>query len=340
MSKENSTFLITGGTGSFGMAAVKHLSEIEQAFPEDIKEIRVFSRDETKQNDMKLINPNKKIKYFIGDVRCSDSMYDAMRGVDYVFHSAALKAIPSCEKFPLQATLTNIIGTHNVLEVAHRAGVKKCVILSTDKAVYPVSAMGASKFMAEKIALSDYFFQNDMQVCITRFGNLAGSRGSVIPLFLNQMSRGEPMTLTDPNMTRFMMTIEEAVDLIMWAFLKGKNGHIYIKKSPAATMGDLVKAVQNIFNYYNTKIIGPRCGEKAYEGLITTEESVRTTEHDGYFVVAPDEYTERENGTPYFSNTSQQLSVKELEGFLMTVECVRKAKEVLNVAGIGRLEIL
>ena len=280
------TLLITGGTGSFGNTVLKGFLNTE------IKEIRIFSRDEKKQDDMRKQYNNSKLKFYIGDVRDENSIVDAMRGVDYVFHAAALKQVPSCEFYPMQAVKTNIMGTENVLNAAINAGVKKVICLSTDKAAYPINAMGMSKAMMEKVAIAKgrNLGNHDTTICVTRYGNVMASRGSVIPLFIDQMKSGNPMTLTDPEMTRFMMSLDEAVDLVLFAFEHGKNGDLFIQKSPAATVELLATTMKNLFKKPNheIKVIGTRHGEKLYEVLMTKEEKVRSIDMGGYFRIPAD----------------------------------------------------
>ncbi|MEG0070125.1 MAG: polysaccharide biosynthesis protein [Cetobacterium sp.] len=281
------TLLITGGTGSFGNTVLKGFLNTE------IKEIRIFSRDEKKQDDMRKHYNNPKLKFYIGDVRDYNSVTDAMRGVDYVFHAAALKQVPSCEFYPMQAVKTNIIGTDNVLNAAINAGVKKVICLSTDKAAYPINAMGMSKAMMEKVAIAKgrNLGEHETTICVTRYGNVMASRGSVIPLFIDQMRAGNPMTLTDPEMTRFMMSLDQAVDLVLFAFEHGQNGDLFIQKSPAATVELLATTMKNLFNRPNheVKVIGTRHGEKLYEALMTKEEKVKSIDMGNYYRIPADE---------------------------------------------------
>jgi len=268
---QNKTLLITGGTGSFGNAVM------ERFLNTYIKEIRIFSRDEKKQDDMRKKYNNDKLKFYLGDVRNLDSLKNAMHGVDYIFHAAALKQVPSCEFFPLEAVKTNILGTENVLNAAIDYGVKKVICLSTDKAAYPINAMGISKAMMEKVivAKSKTVTPEKTLICGTRYGNVMASRGSVIPLFIEQIKSGQPLTITDPNMTRFLMSLEEAVELVVFAFQNAEAGDIMVQKSPASTIVDLAQAVKELFNVTNEiKIIGTRHGEKRYETLLTKEEYV------------------------------------------------------------------
>lgn len=286
---EDKTLMITGGTGSFGSTVLEHFQN------SDIGEIRIFSRDEKKQDDMRHMlqarDPEvaKKVKFFIGDVRDSQSIRDAMHGVDYVFHAAALKQVPSCEFFPMEAVKTNIIGTDNVLHAAINEGVEKVVCLSTDKAAYPINAMGTSKAMMEKIIYANA--RNGAgrtTICCTRYGNVMCSRGSVIPLFIDQIENDVPLTLTDPRMTRFLMNLDEAVDLVQFAFEHANPGDLFIQKSPASTIEDLAKAVQSIFGDTGIKVIGTRHGEKLFETLMTQEERLRAEDMGNYFRVHPD----------------------------------------------------
>lgn len=285
------TLMITGGTGSFGHTVLKHF------LTSDIGEIRIFSRDEKKQDDMRhelQINyPNyyEKVKFYIGDVRNLQSVKDAMVGVDFIFHAAALKQVPSCEFYPMEAVRTNVIGTDNVLHAAIEEGVKRVVCLSTDKAAYPINAMGTSKAMMEKIVFANARIsakRNGPVICCTRYGNVMCSRGSVIPLFIEQIKKGLPITITDPNMTRFLMNLDEAVDLVEFAFEHANPGDLFIQKSDASTIGDLAKAVQELFGDTGTNVIGTRHGEKLYETLMTREERLRCEDMGNYFRVFPD----------------------------------------------------
>jgi UDP-glucose 4-epimerase len=283
---KNKVLLITGGTGSFGNAVLRRFLDT------DIKEIRIFSRDEKKQDDMRKLYRNPKIKFYIGDVRSFDSTNTAMRGVDYVFHAAALKQVPSCEFFPIEAVKTNIMGTENVLNAAINNKVKKVICLSTDKAAYPINAMGMSKAMMEKtfIAKSRNLEESETVICGTRYGNVMASRGSVIPLFIDQMKAGNPITITDPNMTRFMMSLDDAVELVLFAFENGHNGDIFVQKAPAATVDVLASALKKLLGYdsHEVKVIGTRHGEKLYETLLTREEMVKAEDLGDYFRVVAD----------------------------------------------------
>ena len=283
---KHKTLLITGGTGSFGNAVCSRFLDT------DIKEIRIFSRDEKKQDDMRKSYHNVKLKFYIGDVRDYNSVFEAMREVDYVFHAAALKQVPSCEFYPLEAVKTNIIGADNVLTAAINAKVKKVIVLSTDKAVYPINAMGISKAMMEKVAAAKTrnLNDNDITICCTRYGNVMASRGSVIPLFIDQIRKDRPITITDPNMTRFMMSLDQAVELVLFAFNKGKNGDIFVQKAPAATIEVLAKSIVRLFKKPNLliKIIGTRHGEKLYETLLTREEMVHAEDMGDYYRIPAD----------------------------------------------------
>lgn len=303
---KNKTLLITGGTGSFGNAVM------ERFLNSDIKEIRIFSRDEKKQDDMRKRYKNDKLKFYIGDVRDINSLKDSMYGVDFVFHAAALKQVPSCEFFPLEAVKTNILGTDNVLTAAIGAGVKKVICLSTDKAAYPINAMGISKAMMEKVfvAKSKTIDPNKTLICGTRYGNVMASRGSVIPLFIEQIKNDQPITITDPKMTRFLMSLEEAVELVIFAFENAKAGDIMVQKSPASTIGDLAIAVKELFNANNDiKIIGTRHGEKLYETLLTKEEYIVAKDMGGFYRVPAD--TRDLNYDKYFVEGDQLLSSEE-----------------------------
>jgi len=324
--------LITGGTGSFGNAV------LERFLTTDIKEIRVFSRDEKKQDDMRVLYQNNKIKFFIGDVRDSSSLNDAMYNVDFVFHAAALKQVPSCEFFPLEAVKTNILGTENVLTAAINAGVKKIICLSTDKAAYPVNAMGISKAMMEKtfVAKSRMVTPDKTLICGTRYGNVMASRGSVIPLFIEQIKNGKPLTVTDPKMTRFMMSLEEAVELVLYAFKNAMNGDIVVQKSPASYIKDLAQALIELFNAQNEiNIIGTRHGEKIYEVLLTKEEAAKAIDMGDFYRIPADNRDLNygkylEEGSPkitltdeYNSNNTKNLSVEEIKEKLLKLNFVK-----------------
>ena len=281
---KNKILLISGGTGSFGGAVLKRF------LTTDIKEIRIFSRDELKQDDMRKFYNNDKLKFYIGDVRDKNSIDDAMRGVDYVFHAAALKQVPSCEFYPMQAVKTNIIGTENLLNSAIAAGVKKVIALSTDKAVYPINAMGISKAMMERVIVAKGRNVKDTMIACTRYGNVMASRGSVIPLFIDQVRNGKPITITDPNMTRFMMSLDDAVDLVLFAFENGKSGDIFVQKAPAATVELLAHTMRKILGApdHEVKTIGTRHGEKLYETLLTKEEMVKAIDMERYYRIPAD----------------------------------------------------
>jgi len=283
---KNKVLLITGGTGSFGNAVLRRFIDT------GIKEIRIFSRDEKKQDDMRKHYNNDKLKFYLGDVRDRSSVKDAMRGVDYVFHAAALKQVPSCEFYPMQAVNTNVLGTENVLEEAIDAGVKKVIVLSTDKAVYPINAMGISKAMMERVAVAKSRNLDDAQtmIAVTRYGNVMASRGSVIPLFIDQIREGKEITITDPAMTRFMMSLDQAVELVLFAFEYGRNGDIFVQKAPAATIELLAHTLKNMLNRpeHEIKIIGTRHGEKLYETLLTKEEMVKAEDMGEYYRIPAD----------------------------------------------------
>jgi UDP-glucose 4-epimerase len=303
---KDKTLLITGGTGSFGNAV------LDRFLNTNIGEIRIFSRDEKKQDDMRRAYHNDKIKYYIGDVRDLASVMNAMHGVDYLFHAAALKQVPSCEFFPLEAVKTNVLGTENVLTAAIEYGVKKCICLSTDKAAYPINSMGISKALMEKIvaAKSRTVAPEKTTICVTRYGNVMASRGSVIPLFVQQIKSGEPLTVTDPNMTRYLMSIEEAVELVIYAFQHAQAGDIVVQKSPASTVGDLAEAIRQIFDpEHEIKIIGTRHGEKVYETLLTKEEYFKARDMGNYFRVPAD--NRDLNYDNYFIQGNEQLSTTD-----------------------------
>ncbi|PLT31784.1 polysaccharide biosynthesis protein [Peribacillus deserti] len=336
---KNKTLLITGGTGSFGNAVMKRFLDT------DIKEIRIFSRDEKKQDDMRKLYKNDKLKFYIGDVRDLASVKNAMHGVDYIFHAAALKQVPSCEFFPLEAVKTNVMGTDNVLTAAIEYGIQKVICLSTDKAAYPINAMGISKAMMEKVfvAKSKTVDPNKTLICGTRYGNVMASRGSVIPLFIDQIKSGQPLTVTDPTMTRFLMSLEDAVELVVFAFQNAQAGDIMVQKSPASTIGDLAQAVKEIFDVDNQiKVIGTRHGEKHYETLLTKEEYVvaedmggfyrvpsdqRDLNYDKYFVDGDSRLSTLEE---YHSSNTQILTVKEIKEKLLELDYVQSALKEWN----------
>lgn len=325
--------LITGGTGSFGHAVMKRFLHT------DLKEIRIFSRDEKKQDDMRKLYKNDKLKFYIGDVRDPGSIKDAMRGVDYVFHAAALKQVPSCEFFPMEAVKTNIVGTDNVLNSAIEAGVKKVICLSTDKAAYPINAMGISKAMMEKVFISKSrtVLPEKTVICGTRYGNVMASRGSVIPLFVEQIKTGVPITITDPNMTRFLMSLEEAVELVVFAFQHANSGDIMVQKSPASTINDLVIALKRLFQSNNeVRIIGTRHGEKLYETLLTKEEHLVAEDLGGYYRVPADSrdlnyekyfnigIEDIQSQSDYNSHNTKRLTIEEIEKKLLTLEFIQE----------------
>ena len=294
---KNKILLITGGTGSFGNAVLRNFLDT------DIREIRIFSRDELKQDDMRKKYNNDKLKFYIGDVRDINSLDDAIRGVNFIFHAAALKQVPSCEFYPMQAVQTNVIGTENVLNMAIKHVVEKVIVLSTDKAVYPINAMGISKAMMEKVAVAKARnLGKETTICCTRYGNVMASRGSVIPLFIKQIRDGKDITITDPNMTRFMMSLDDAVDLVLFAFKNGKNGDIFVQKAPAATIELLAHTLKNLLNRskHIIKIIGTRHGEKLYETLLTREEMVTAVEMNNYYRIPSD--TRDLNYSQYFED--------------------------------------
>ena len=301
---KNKTLLITGGTGSFGNAVLSRFINI------DIKEVRIFSRDEKKQHDMRNYYNHSKLKFYIGDVRDPKSIDSAMRGVDYVFHAAALKQVPSCEFFPLEATKTNVFGTQNVIDAAVANNVEKVICLSTDKAAYPINAMGISKALMEKVAIaaSREIVNNKTVVCLTRYGNVMASRGSVIPLFIEQIKNGKPLTITDPKMTRFLMTLDDAVDLVLFAFKNGNQGDLFVNKSPAATIENLAESIKQLFSPNHTiNIIGTRHGEKLYETLCTREEMLKAEDMGNFFRIPSD--NRDLNYNRYFSEGEDKISI-------------------------------
>ncbi|UXU55349.1 polysaccharide biosynthesis protein [Staphylococcus agnetis] len=341
---KDKTILITGGTGSFGQAVVDRFLET------DIKEIRVFSRDEKKQDDLRKQYNNPKLKFYLGDVRDSLSVETATRGVDFVFHAAALKQVPSCEFFPIEAVKTNILGTENVIQAAIRENVKKVICLSTDKAAYPINAMGISKAMMEKVfvAKSRNVDANETLICGTRYGNVMASRGSVIPLFIDKIKNGEPLTVTDPDMTRFLMSLEEAVELVIHAFKHAHTGDIMVQKAPASTVGDLAQALLELFNADNEiKIIGTRHGEKKAETLLTREEYAQSEDMGDYFRVPADardlnydKYYEKGShkiteAYEYNSDNTHQLSIEEIKEKLLTLAYVRNEIAAVQKARKG-----
>lgn len=331
---KDKTLLITGGTGSFGNAVLKRFLD------SDIKEIRIFSRDEKKQDDMRHQLQNPKVKFYIGDVRDKRSVDAAMAGVDYVFHAAALKQVPSCEFFPMQAVRTNVIGTENVLDSAVQHGVKNVVVLSTDKAAYPINAMGISKAMMEKVATAKgrQLGENaQTTICCTRYGNVMASRGSVIPLWVEQIKSGNPITITDPNMTRYMMTLDDAVDLVLYAFEHGKNGDLFVQKAPAATLTVLAEALKKLYHAdTEVKVIGTRHGEKLYETLVTREEMAKSEDMGNYYRIPSDNrdlnydkfFVEGEEKISkiddYHSHNTTQLDVEGMIKLLLKLELIQE----------------
>lgn len=328
-SLQQKTLLITGGTGSFGTAVLNRFLHTDH-----FKEIRIFSRDEKKQDDMRNLYQNDKIKYYIGDVRDYTSVEPAMRGVDFVFHAAALKQVPSCEFFPMQAVKTNVEGTQNVIRAAAYNKVKKVICLSTDKAAYPINAMGISKAMMEKVAVAESRSLTDTVVCITRYGNVMASRGSVIPLFLNQIENGEAITITDPNMTRFLMSLDEAVELVLFAFEHGNPGDLFVNKAPASTIGDLAKAILELKNIQHpVKIIGTRHGEKLYETLCTREEMIKAEDMGDFYRIPAD--NRDLNYAKYFSEGHEILpEVEDYNSHNTERQNIQGVKILLNKLGI------
>jgi UDP-glucose 4-epimerase len=329
---KNKILLVTGGTGSFGSTIIKGLLK------NNLKEIRIFSRDEKKQEDMRLLHNNSKIKFYIGDVRTFESINQAMKGVDYVFHAAALKQVPSCEFFPMEAVRTNILGAENVLNAAIENKVKKVVVLSTDKAVYPINAMGISKAMMERltIAKANLYGNNKTILCATRYGNVMGSRGSVMPLFIDLIKKGKPLTVTDPQMTRFMMSLEDSVNLVLYAFKHAKQGEIFVQKAPAATVADIATVMNEIFGKKEkVKIIGTRQGEKLFESLLSREEMIRAKDMGRFYCVPSD--TRDLNHAKYFiegqkliskskdytSHNTERLNLKQLKKLIMSLDFIR-----------------
>ncbi|MEI6610893.1 MAG: polysaccharide biosynthesis protein [Deltaproteobacteria bacterium] len=325
--------LITGGTGSFGNAVLSRFLNTA------IKEIRVFSRDEKKQEDMRIELNNTKVKFYIGDVRDYDSLNFATSGVDYIFHAAALKQVPSCEFYPMEAVRTNILGAENVLNAALANNVKKVILLSTDKAVYPINAMGISKAMMEKLMVAKSRVTDDGKtiLCGTRYGNVMASRGSVIPLFVKQIKEGKALTVTDPNMTRFLMSLDDAIDLVIYAFQHARQGDIFVQKAPASTIGDLAIALKEIFKADSEiKIIGTRHGEKLYETLLTREELAKAEDLGGYYRIVPDDrdmnynkyFTEGvdklSSMEDYNSHNTQRLTIKEVKGKLLKLDYIKQ----------------
>lgn len=325
--------MITGGTGSFGSTVLKRFLST------DVREIRIFSRDEKKQEEMRIALNDPKLKFYIGDVRGYDSIYQAMKGVDYVFHAAALKQVPSCEFYPMEAVRTNVLGSENVMEAAIARGVSRVVMLSTDKAVYPINAMGISKAMMEKCMVAKARMQNPSEtvLCATRYGNVMASRGSVIPLFVSQLKEGKPLTVTDPNMTRFLMSLEDSVDLVLYAFQHGKQGDIFVQKAPASTVADLAQALKDIFSKNNpVRVIGTRHGEKLYESLISREEMAKAEDLGGYYRIPADNrdlnyaqfFSEGEekisHQEDYTSHNAERLNVEQVKALLLKLDFIKK----------------
>jgi UDP-glucose 4-epimerase len=332
MEIQNKVLLITGGTGSFGNAVLQRFLVTDH-----FTEIRIFSRDEKKQDEMRNQLKNSKLKFFIGDVRDYDSVEPATRGVDYIFHAAALKQVPSCEFFPMQAVKTNVEGTQNVIRAAVFNGVKKVICLSTDKAAYPINAMGISKAMMEKVAIAESRNLQNTTVCLTRYGNVMASRGSVIPLFINQIKSGLPLTITDPNMTRFLMSLNDAVDLVLFAFENGNQGDLFVNKAPAATIGDLAKGIKELAKVDNDiKIIGTRHGEKLYETLCTREEMVKAEDMGDFYRIPADNrdlnysmfFSEGEKNLAeiedYHSHNTERLNVEGVKNLISKLALVKK----------------
>ena len=330
---KNKVLLITGGTGSFGNAVLKRFLDTE------ISEIRIFSRDEKKQEDMRIALNHPKLKFYIGDVRSYDSIYEAMKGVDYVFHAAALKQVPSCEFYPMEAVKTNVLGTENVMSAAIARNVGRVIVLSTDKAVYPINAMGISKAMMEKLMVAKARMQQPSETvfCATRYGNVMASRGSVIPLFIDQLKSGKGMTVTDPAMTRFLMSLEDSVDLVIHAFEHGHQGDIFVQKAPASTVGILAQALKELFNSkLPIKVIGTRHGEKLYESLISREEMAKAKDQDRYFRIPADNrdlnyaqfFVEGDlklsSIKDYTSHNTEQLEVDDVKNLLLKLDFIRE----------------
>jgi UDP-glucose 4-epimerase len=333
---KNKVLMITGGTGSFGNTVLKRFLSTE------VREIRIFSRDEKKQEDMRITFNNPKLKFYIGDVRDYDSINQAMKGVDYVFHAAALKQVPSCEFYPMEAVRTNVLGTEHVMNAATANGIKRVVVLSTDKAVYPINSMGISKAMAEKLMVAKSRSQcnGETVLCATRYGNVMASRGSVIPLFVSQMKQGKSLTVTDPNMTRFLMSLEDSVDLVLYAFEHGMQGDIFVQKAPASTVEDLAQALKELFsNASPIRVIGTRHGEKLYESLISREEMAKAEDLGGYYRIPADNrdlnyaqfFSEGEekisHQEDYTSHNTERLNVGQVKELLLKLDFI---KEELN----------
>lgn len=330
---KNKILMITGGTGSFGNTVLKRFLST------DVREIRIFSRDEKKQEEMRIALNDSKLKFYVGDVRDYDSIYQAMKGVDYVFHAAALKQVPSCEFYPMEAVRTNVIGTENVMNAATANGVKRLVVLSTDKAVYPINAMGISKAMAEKLVVAKARMQLDGETvfCATRYGNVMASRGSVIPLFVSQIKEGKPLTVTDPNMTRFLMSLEDSVDLVLYAYEHGQQGDIFVQKAPASTVADLAQALKELFGgKEDVRIIGTRHGEKLSESLISREEMAHAQDLGGYYRIPADNrdlnyakyFSEGEEEISrqddYTSHNTNRLNVEQIKALLLKLDFIQE----------------
>lgn len=331
---EDKVLMITGGTGSFGSTVTKRFLN------SGVREIRIFSRDEKKQEDMRIALKDDKAKFFIGDVRNYDSIHQAMHGVDYVFHAAALKQVPSCEFYPMEAVRTNVLGAENVLNAAVANSVKRVVVLSTDKAVYPINAMGISKAMMEKLVVAKARLRNEGEtvLCATRYGNVMASRGSVIPLFADLIKSGQPLTLTDPKMTRFLMSLEDSVDLVLYAFEHAKQGEIFVQKAPASTVGDLAQAMKELFSADNpVQVIGTRHGEKLYESLLSREEMARAEDMGRYYRIPCDDrdlnyskyFVEGEASISasddYTSHNTERLNVKQVKKLLLALDFIQEA---------------
>ncbi len=330
----NKILMITGGTGSFGQAVLRRFLDT------NVREIRIYSRDEKKQEDLRISLNHQKLRFYIGDVRDEVSLCQALKGVNYVFHAAALKQVPSCEFYPMEALRTNVIGTENVLNAATKSGVERVVVLSTDKAVYPINAMGISKAMAEKIMVAKARLQQEGETvfCATRYGNVMASRGSVIPLFVGQLKEGLPLTVTDPNMTRFLMSLEDSVNLVLYAFKHGKQGDIFVQKAPASKVGCLAQALKEIFDMHNheTRVIGTRHGEKLYESLVSREEMAHAIDMGGYYRIPAD--NRDLNYAKYFSEgevrisalddytslNAHRLNVDEIKALLLTLDYIKE----------------
>ncbi len=331
---DNKILMITGGTGSFGQTVLRRFLDT------NVREIRIFSRDEKKQEDMRIALNHPKLRFYLGDVRDKSSLRQAMKGVNYVFHAAALKQVPSCEFYPMEALLTNVMGTENVLVAATDAGVERVVALSTDKAVYPINAMGISKAMAEKVMVAKARLQQSGETvfCATRYGNVMASRGSVIPLFVSQLKDGRPLTVTDPNMTRFLMSLEDSVDLVLYAFTHGQQGDIFVQKAPASSVGDLAQALKELFGRQGqeTHVIGTRHGEKLYESLISREEMLHAINMGGYYRIPADNrdlnyakyFSEGEAGISklddYTSHNTKRLNIEEVKSLLLTLDYIKE----------------